>query len=680
MTSMDLFIPDPTLEFEQEKRANAQLDENIENWPRQILVELYRQLPSIAEYSPRVMMMKTDEARGTAFGCVVVASTSDSALSVVRAADAKQAIIPVIVQDYELKPLDILLKSNGVMVPLTEQRLREALFRPATFELITNDFGDGSLYNMFYPPGRSGNDVGSGFGQNAAGASGVQTLFGRGMKTASFELLESLGPTLLRPDLDRLSRSLEDTPGLLKQAAVNTVFLDALREVAKHSESATKTAEDVRAAAAAVFPVHVVQMGYAPAHDAYWVKQASRDAVHPVTSILDRGALLKFAGEEIVNTIDTSGTVTVSVDAKSDTHVPKETWKVVTEPGIYRVKDSDGIHEYTGWVLPSLRDPDGVDVPMAVFTNGAVACVQDQIVGHRVATGVDLPSATPQGTGIFYATGGSSIVATVPLAVMGSEAGMNDDDSYIIKTLTGEDSRVRIVPGTKNVVTSGGEYFMPSDARFLSLDDEKSVTLLSTTDAVAANKEASLLSDGAIDVIGNGESFQLHFHGLPKLASVCPRNVGHDEALFVLCLAGVSPDHAISKLASCYHLTERFPGRDVTLLSDRYEAAKLASVEPSQKVMALRQHLIKEAAVMPDVSSVDALLSLGFINSENVQLFVSRIPYLEKALSMVCELVLGSRLGMTELPEQAGSRAARGLDSAIQGLKSLMLRQTEVDP
>ena len=83
---------------------------------------------------------------------------------------------------------------------------------------------------------------------------------------------------------------------------------------------------------------------------------------------------------------------------------------------------------------------------------------------------------------------------------------------------------------------------------------------------------------------------------------------------------------------------------------------------------------MKEAAVLPDVMTVDAVLSLGFINSENVRMYASRTPYLEKCLSMVCELLLGARIGLTEISEFAAARCARALDETIQGLKALALR------
>jgi len=679
MTSMDLFLTDPVLTFERTKQSSTQLDENTENWPRQILTELFRQLPTITEYSPRVMMMKLDEARGTGFGSVIVSSTPDTALSAVRAAGQLQAIIPIVVKDYELQPLDILLKSNGLMTPLTETRLREALFRPQTFELLTNDFGDGSLYNMFYPPGRSANDFGSGFGQRSGGGSagGVQTLFGPGMKTAGLEMLESLLPTVLLPDVERLAKEIDNDPALLKQAGNNLIFLQAMRVLSE--AEGTKTAADLFDAVHDVFDTHVAQVGYSPTQDVYWVKKASRDAfAHRPAVLMDRGAFLKFAGDEVVHLVDTKGTLTVS-EAKAPHHTLDTTpWSVVTETGIYRVKDTDGEKEYTGWVIPELLDPDGVSVPMAVFTNGSAGCVQDQIVGHRVATGVDLPSVPPKGVGIFYVSSGGRLIATVPLEVVGGEASMSGGDAYIVRTLTGEECRVRLVEGLKSVTTQG-DYFLPSSAKFLPLEDEKLVSLVSDTETLEASKVAGLLESGLIDVIGDGSHYQFRFHGLPKLASAMPSKMDHDQAVFALCLAGVPADTAIEKLAESNSRIVSFQGADVRLMADRVGEAKLAGAERSQQVTALRQYLTKEASVLPDISTVDAVLSLGFINSENISLFVSRIPYLEKALSMICELILASRLGMTEVPDTAASRAAKGLDTTIYGLKSLMLRQTEAE-
>jgi hypothetical protein len=669
---MDLFLQKPSLKFE--KTAAVTLDEDPEAWPRQILVELFRTLPEASDYTPRVAMMKVDEEQGYGYGVIIVENSTDSALSVARpGANARRVVIPIVIKNHELSPLDILMTRSGKMAPLNAVRLREALFRPETFEMITDDWGDTNLYNMFYPPGRSDNDFGAGISQGMGGGTqgAVTMIQGPGMKlsAADYPMLSAVAPTLLRPDLTGLAKIAEKEPAILE--GVNPVMTHALLLLSAAEKTATHRSDEVFNTALSAASADVVQCGYADG--SYWVKAASRSALHDTAPVLmSRARFLKFAGDDVTRRVDTEGTVTVAGGAmKIDTDSSK--WVRVDTPGIYKVKTVHG-KEMTGWVLPNLVDLDGSRVPMAVFTNGAAAVVQGQIAGARVAEGVDLPSAPPKGTGCFYMAGQGGVEATVPLLVQGGEAELGGGDSWLCRSLTGEHTRVRMVPGLKVMQVLKGEFLLPASAKFLPLENESLVALVEEPEA--ATKTAAEVSRASIRLGGwDGETFQLELRGLPKLASVTSKSLSYDDAVFVLCLAGADAAHANKIAAASMDNPVAVTGfNDVKLARDIASGTRKIAAENSAAVMSLRRELVKEAAAMPSSMTVDAVLSLGLINSENVHLYISRIPYFEKCLSMLCELVLGSRVGLSEVPEAAAARAARGLDDVIQGLKALSLR------
>jgi hypothetical protein len=87
--------------------------------------------------------------------------------------------------------------------------------------------------------------------------------------------------------------------------------------------------------------------------------------------------------------------------------------------------------------------------------------------------------------------------------------------------------------------------------------------------------------------------------------------------------------------------------------------------------MPVRQFFVKEAAVIPDPTAVDSVLSLGFINPENVLTFINYIPVLDEAQSKLCELLIASRLGAQNIPTSALERTVRGLEEALEGLQTL---------
>lgn len=691
---MDLFVSEPELTFERPKTAMVEVGDTPQEWPGQVLKELYRQLPEIAEYTPQVMFIKTDAEQGFGLGVVVIANSTDSALSAVRPlSNAKKVFVPIVIKNHKLCSLDLLMTRGGKMTPLRPHRLREALFRPETFEMLTQDWGDTSLYSLFYPPGRSANEYGSGIGMGAgAHGQGSTMIPGPGMKFASawaqeyeektasgaFGLLESLAPTLLGPDVERLARTIDSDPALTKQASENVTFLAALQKVAQAEPTALSDAEGIVEAAVQAAEPHVVQMGYSPAHDAYWTKVASRDAFYHQAPVLrDRGEMLKWAGPDAVQKIDTDGTVTVApnTSAAEDIDVDASVWKIVEDPGVYRVKSTSG-KELTGWVLPRLVDVDGTVVPMTVFTNGSEAAIQDEVAGVRVGEMADLPTEKPHGTGVFYCAGKGRLAATVPLMVVGQVAEMSGEDSYLVHTMTGEESRVRLVPGLRTLQALEGEFLMPEDTHFLPLDDEAVIALIKRPEDLM--KTASAVREPRVTLFGgDGTHVGVRFENLPKLASMFPARQDADTAAFMLCLAGSSPQTAYTKIAAAERgETTTVRGlQDVRLAQDLVTEARKTASRESQAVTALRQYLVKEASVLPDVMTVDAVLSLGFINSENVRMFLGRLPYLEKALNHVCELLLASRLGLSEIPEFATARAARGIDDVIQGLKALAMRE-----
>ena len=84
----------------------------------------------------------------------------------------------------------------------------------------------------------------------------------------------------------------------------------------------------------------------------------------------------------------------------------------------------------------------------------------------------------------------------------------------------------------------------------------------------------------------------------------------------------------------------------------------------------------KEAAAAIGAQTVDAVLSLNFINPETVDTFVEGLPQLEEASSKLAQLSFATSLGLDGVDSTAVSRAMDSLETVIEGLKSL--RRIEV--
>lgn len=658
-----------------EKKASSPLEEDPALWGRQVLVELFRQVPEAAEYSPQFMMYKMDEEQGFGLGSVILKSVVDSALRTPERNPGPQAIVPVIIENYRLKPMDVMYGGNGKALPLTADRIKQTLFRPDMFESMASESDLGSLYNVFYPPGRSDNSFGSGYGQPLGGSTGgMNTVYGPGMQ-GKYSMLEAVGPTLLAPDLQKLATTMEGHPHYLEAMQGNEAFLGAVQTLADYQKMASDGSTDYMKSAAGFAPITVTQIGYDEDAEQYWVKSASSRAYStPHVVWLDRAEFLKLAGEEATKRVDTEGTVTMthapSVEAPeiSTTEVK---WEPVTSPGVYRVKTPTGA-ELTGWVIPSLVDVDGHTVPLAVFSNGSATAVQDIILGVRVAESQHLPLATPKGQGLFFVTTADGIRGTIPLTVKGSEAAMDGSDAYHVVTNLGQKATVRMVEGLRSIVASKGELLLPAHAGFMALSGEN-LPLASSPDQVMKVSSA----ETAISALWlNDGTVRLQYRNLPKLASTSPATVSIPEAFWHMGLAGMSAKHAadvMTESASTGYAATAYGVHDVTLLSDIAGGVREKAASNTHRIFAMREDLLKEASVLPTSSTVDAVLSLQFLNSENIRMFISKLPYLEECLNTLCELLIAQRLGLQQLPEGALTRAVRGLDAAIGSLRGMAM-------
>lgn len=679
---MSLFTPVAPL-FST-KVAAVPLDEDPSKWSPQILQELYRSVPEASEYNPQVLMLRQDDEQGFALGVIVISGQTDSALSMAgnEQPTSKRALIPLVIKNNELCPLDIVMTADRKMYPLNGTRLREALFRPNTFDMMTDDSGDQSLYSMFYPPGRASNSPSSGFSSGAG--DNVGYIMGPGMKTSSAQamkesILQQVLPTLSQIDLDALSEKVAAL-GLEVQLRENPAFLAVMAKLSEYDGRLLRDgdADMLIDKAAGLAPVEVAQFGWDDAQGTYWMKSAARGLYAPHTDAITRGDLLKLAGAEMAAKVDTEGTVTVSEPVKdtSPLNTSADHWEVITKPGVYRVRDING-NELTGWVLPSLVDFDGTRLPMAAFTNGSAASVQSQIVGSKISdSAVNLHESAPQGSGLFYVAGQNGIEATVPFKILGSEGGMDGSDLMHVVSMTGAPHRLRFVEGLKAMVPGHDEVVLPKSARFLPLNKEAPVPLIDDLDAVKTSSYAQPF----IALRHGGDIIDLTFHGLPGLEATTPKQASVDDAVFTLCAAGMVPmqAYALVKHAERTMRTEYAIGvRDVRPLTEFMAGVEKSASAKVAQARELRRDLLKEASVLPDIQTVDSVLSLNYINPENIRLYVGKLPYLDRALNTVCELTLFSRLGMTEVPENAAARAARALDEVIQGLKGLAMRTAD---
>lgn len=665
-----------------DKVASAELEEDATQWPRQVLTELFRVLPEISEYTPDVKFLRVDEEQGYALGVVVVSNETNTTLgaeAVSGSSSAPKALVLVVVKNGRLCPIDTVMSTSGKMYPLTADRLREVLYRPESFELLSDDWSDSSLAQLFAPPGR-GNELG------ASSVTGAQTYLGSGVKMA---MLEAIADSVLEPDMRAFT--VKASAGSFSSAIARNLALQAALERIDAMETLTeKSAARYEQVLEEMHPAQAVLTRFDDERGVYVVKLANRDFGVLREMQFDRGAFMKFAGTALAKQVDTAGAVALAQPSDRVVVVPhgNTTLSLIERAGHYTAYDATTGKPVNGTAIPGLIDGTGARVPLVLFVNAMGATVQDQIAGQHASSSdaQPLPHDPPKGEGCFV-TGQRDYdyIATVPVTVHGSTSDAMAR-RYNCVDLTGDELTIVLQRDAEDVLAfpARHELVLPWTTTFVSTATPLPHLLRTGVDRSLERdgKLAASALAGRISVTPSpvaAEALRITYGNLPKLAAAFPAgDYSPIDATYLLCVAGLDvPDatDVLSKVAE--HGYCSLSAQDLGGYA-AIDAKKRAAL--IKEARTLRCDLLKEAAAIADPMTVDAVLSLDFINAENVRTFISMIPYLEKALNRICELTFASRLGINEIPETAASRAARGLDDTIRGLKGLALRQIQELP
>lgn len=661
---MELFL-DKKLTFEK-LGMEFRLSEDANEWPQQILDQLYRQAPFSSDYSPKVVLDQVDNDRKYVLGKVellnkiAINPRDDSTPKEMRG--NSKVVVPVVVQDGKLQPMDLLMHS-GEVEPLTEERLRKALFRPTMFEAIKKRPGDLSMIEQLYPPQRTGN----------SGRGGMVVDSGDMTRTASARpefLMDAILPTIKKAHVAEITTSLNEDPSMRSALFSNDTvlpFLAKLAEVEAVKRNSTSYLEKVaQSIEPTVIQIQKIAGGFR-------IKTANPEALIPSAEDVPRQAAVGSLGGDLVSKVETDGTTTITAQSAMKDTLEDLNIKVINEFGIYKVKSQGDNKEMIGWVFPKVMDFTGEVLPMAVFSNGSESAIQENIAGVPIARQTDVLDADPSGNGCFYYATPSGAQALIPVEISGEQE-TPEGKGYMAETMLGNKCVISMVPGLKTATVIGeGRYGIPESCGFMPLENHTDLT--SSPDEFTKSAEAVALSTNAVRVITDGSYFTFQGKGIDKLAGVMEtEGINKDDAVFLGAVLGQEPvkfAHDLSSLRSKGQYEMWFGGSPVTTFKDKYAEAKKVATERLSKFPDLRMNLFKEAAPINDPTAVDKILSLNFLNAENISIFTSYVPEFELTIRKLSELLLAARMGLDAVEQGAIQKAIVHLDKVISGLKTL---------
>lgn len=765
-----LFL-EPDVTFEK-IAAEVMLPEDANEWPNELMQELFKQCPFVADFEPHVVMDRVDAERGFGFGHVEIQNKTEvqhgAAPDAMQAAGIKSARIPIVIKDRKLQPLDLLVTADSTVLPLTESRLRQAIFRPQVFDITGRGPGDMSMIGQLYPPyrqnfgfGGGGASMSTGMGKEGeqkeaisaqpiwnalrhthepealsrfvgkmgdlemrmADAAKKTPITGRlqGLSSAaqlgamdrakaigaklgaaenpafcsaadawgrfdkmvkSGSVLAAILPTINESDYNAFFQKVSSDRGLQAQYVLNGPATgDAIKMLSSYEPG---SARKLASAVLEHLKPTVVQLRKEEA--GYSLKTAAHNCWVPEVQHLDRGQAVKMLGAKIVLAADTTGAATMTLgEGVSEPSSPEaDTPDLVSQFGIYKVQDEQGRH-LIGYVFPNLIDVDGTVLPVALFTNGSQMAVQGEIAGISAGSGASLFEGHPRGKGVFYhllANGRAE--ATIPFTVKATMASPEEGGVVLhAETFDGREVQVSVQPNLENVTPSpDGMLLIPDSFSWLPLDEAEETALVGDPESFSKEAQASRAL-ASVEVRCGSDSFSVRGFPVEKLAADEKSFLSLDDTMFLLGGLGADLDyvqqklgHAAARSAPVQVRVGRYIKTAGQRLDEATEKAAQAQTSFTDVVPELRKSLIKEAAVIPDPVAVDTVLSLGFLNSENLGIFISYLPTIDTAQHKMCELLLAARLGLREVPVSALEKSIRSTEEVLEGLKILAFQNS----
>jgi hypothetical protein len=696
----NLFSDDPQFRRVQYKK----LSDNVREWQQEVAALVSETLPRDLSVDVTVVFQQVDDEKGYAVGTAIAKEQGTG----------KQIGIPIIVKSWHLAPIDLFF-SEGKLYPISEDNLAKVFYQ--------NSLGAGIAPQK--PPAGMVDDVYSEMRNPPLG--------GKYSYSAPFSFLRLISGTLGASDLRLFKEAALKNPHVLAGYQKRGNF-DLLCKFAQEKPQPDQQDDINKDRAQTVLTIKK------DGPDNYRLYSATDEVYDPVMiSTNRRGArdMLGLMKAELVDfekdpmlVADQNGFVTITAPESPygkdvDVKIPAEialgehknpfvfdpmqsdrTAANIDSFGRFGVRDRDGVLA-KGWVVPNVVNFDGSKASNKLFLGKAMAAYQGRIAGIPLDDDDDtnLVHDRPDAgkIGVLVYREGKDVFATVPFQVTGVTVYKNLR-SLAIVDVSGKLINLIISPTINGIVKISestakpelGPLLGPKDNYFVSAklffvrmprmcpvsespEDFKRIAAewLDHNPIKVAMQNGRYVFRGARLKKLAGAVQGKHSSGLDKIAFDF-NSLSRHEAEFLLASWGLPLikcaevlDGVKTRIAlDLHHL--RVPG-----LPDGVKTAAPASATLARSIKAPIADLVKIAANLEDAQTVDSVLSLGFVNPDNVSRFASAKSMLWEVSHMLAKLLLAARLGMEDLPEESIRSAITHLQRIIDGLDRLKMLEDE---
>jgi len=655
----NLFVDTP----EMQDVSLHRLSNDSDVWPEEIIQHVKEKVPGSDTIQLMVKFMKKDDENGTATGSVIASSPK------------KKVLIPIIIKDFKLYPLDVMI-SSGKLLPLTVNYFAKAFSDDAevfqdleqfpTFSGLGR-FEDANMWDAIYPPA-----------------------LGRYAYASSLEF----------PMMEVASDYIDGKAFLHKLAedhgSVARFYANGYRDVLlKIGELQPVNSNEFSDGKERLLDKNILTLRR-EGPDKYNILATDCNVFHPAMTAMPRKDMVDFLyevsdqAEDDINAVDQNGEKTIVPFDHGDVMLAKPERNIAetaNEFDHYAVKNYKTGVEVEGIVIPRVINFEQEPQNLKIFIGKTMATIQPEICGMRIQNSDFRIEGAPLRigqTGCFvYQPDDSHGLATIPVTL---ESVWQDGCVLAAKVrdLKGNRFKLRFNPQMKlqRIAEMGDNcYCMPTEFKWQPMQGFEPV---SSTPEEYAIKTAARVPTNKSTIVDLGSGSYGIKGSIEKLAnSVGWQRTGlsRGQAEFLAASMGCG-NKDLGKLFKTAAVKGHadFYVHKLPMTGEEKIAAEAPRRQKLEKLASLlRKDCIKEASYMDNAQTVDALLSLNFISPDNISKYVSKVPVLKAAASAMAGCLLASRLGMQEIPEQATAAGMYKLVETIEGLEKLKAIQEHGD-
>lgn len=701
-------------EYSQENGIEVPSDSS--QWTQAVLQEAFNTVPIIANFKDsQVNFNKVDEEKGYAIGSITVRN------------EKAQVNIPVLIKNFVLAPLDVFIDNDGKFRPITEERLKVALFNPdISAELVRPE--DQSIFGTMYP-GTMGDMVPPTGGSYS----------GNRVALASNSILNSIISTIADSDRDKVASILKSSPETVLEFAISgkAAMVDKVLNSAQTKTAAIK--DNIDSTWYDIFQVSPTENR----HEVI-VKMASSEWNDPVIERMTVRDMQKLAdqmaaqGQPGLQQAAQAPGATVAPAQQSlpqtgpENYIDTEACMRMTpvdQPAFYKVMSVMG-EKLVGYCYPMILDFNLQPMPAKLFVGMGQLAIQEEIIGEMIDFAATPPEApiTQGGTYVlaFHGEQKGQALALTPVQIM-QVAALDQQVAFLAVDVFNQipvalfpmRGLETVMPATPEMLGELGMLAQQAQAAFFVPGDIKGIAITGQTQLISHPQEAMQIMQmggpAAVQQMQEQQAAQeqqmaaqqqpqdqapqqaqpqqqktssvsgrvVYDHPIQRfwidspLVKVACDNLTADDAIFALVASGANLDDVNGILKQAYEKGECRIYNLKPPASIEHDKAmrKEASAHLEEIVSDIRRFVtdsfVKVAALIPEEEDADAVLSLNFMNQDNLEFFKKALPKLDIAESVLASLIMSIRLGQKNVPERLVKDCMTNLSDIIDKLKEI---------